>query len=343
MNKIFTANNYYIDGLDDSYSDEFGRLEMLVRDNSFEILSPEKIEVGERSDIRVVYTMSDAVESFLVFKNCLMTGYYDVKFVEHASEYDYISAMIDREGDGYVLIIHQGEDSVFTLYFDGLECEDHLYSYSNVGHFWIKDYEYIRQIEYKAWIISTKLKCIGEDSCTAMEKRLASLVNFPPLNANCYPAYVSEGAADEEMVWEASSDAIDLVEEIAVKCNDISLLRNLEKYRNMPTERLARRIAYKFHTIKHVPVIREILKLFESEGNKYPRRIFDIETEQRRASLLEKAELICQKDKEAGGHSEIYVEEPFMAADDGTELSVYVMRWIPILWNMKSEIIKMKI
>ncbi|SFL52126.1 protein of unknown function [Lachnospiraceae bacterium KH1T2] len=340
MDKIFTANNYYIEGLDDSYPDEFGRLEMLVRDNTFEVLNPEKSEPGIRSDIRVVYTMSDAVESFLIFKNCLMTGYYDVKFDEHAGEYDYISAMIDREGDGYVLIVHQGENSVFTLYFDRLECEDHLYSYSNIGHFWVKEYEYIRQIEYKAWIISTKLKCLGDGACTDMEKRLASLVDFPPLNANCYPAYISEDTNAGENVWQASDEAIDLMEEIAVKSNDMSLLRNLEKYRNLPTEKLARRIAYKLHMVKHVNVTQKILHMLNVEGSKYPRRIFDTETEQLREKLIAKAEFICRKDREAGMKSEIYTEEPFIAADDGTKLSVYVLRWVPKLWNMKSSIVK---
>ena len=51
-----------------------------------------------------------------------------------------------RQDGRFVLVIKQ-DDTVLTLFFEDLELEVHLYEYAYTGHFWVKDYEYLRQLE----------------------------------------------------------------------------------------------------------------------------------------------------------------------------------------------------
>lgn len=92
-----------------------------------------------------------------------------------------------RQDGRFVLVIKQ-DDTVLTLFFEDLELEVHLYEYAYTGHFWVKDYEYLRQLEYRLAILRDKYDYLGEAYCTEEEIKLAALVEFPPLNYCCYPA-----------------------------------------------------------------------------------------------------------------------------------------------------------
>ena len=118
--------------------------------------------------------MNDAVESFLLFHNVRLTGTYDPAY---EGELDALLTQDDNER--YALIVHQG-DSVVTLLFEDLTLENHYYDYSQLGHFWMKGYEYLRQLEYRIAILRDKLDYLGENSCNANERELASLAEFPP-------------------------------------------------------------------------------------------------------------------------------------------------------------------
>lgn len=52
----------------------------------------------------------------------------------------------------------------------------------------MKDYEYLRQLEYRLAIMRDKYDYLGGEYCTPEERKLAMLVDFPPLNYCCYPA-----------------------------------------------------------------------------------------------------------------------------------------------------------
>ena len=147
-------------------------LEELLEQDQFELLLPE---------YKLVYMMNDAVESFLVFHNARMTG-------EYRPDYEgEISASMSFEDMEYILVVHQG-DSVVTIFFEDLLTDVHLYDYGEIGHFWMKDYEYLRQLEYRLAIMRDKYDYLGGEYCTPEERKLAMLVDFPPLNYCCYPA-----------------------------------------------------------------------------------------------------------------------------------------------------------
>lgn len=85
--------------------------------------------------------MNDAVESFLVFRDARMTGEY------HAEYEGELEASLNKQGEEFVLVVKQGE-TVLTLFFEKMDLEVHLYEYAYTGHFWVKGYEYLRQLEY---------------------------------------------------------------------------------------------------------------------------------------------------------------------------------------------------
>ena len=118
----------------------FEMLEELLWQEQFELIFPdsESDYKEEALQIRLIYLMNDAVESFLVFVNAKMTGQYQPDY-EGELEAE-LSREDTEEGTTYVLVVHQG-DSVVTLFFEDLKVETHLYSYGDLGHFWVKGYE----------------------------------------------------------------------------------------------------------------------------------------------------------------------------------------------------------
>ena len=152
----------------------FVMLAELLRQEQFELILSD-------TDIRLVYLMNDAVESFLVFKDAKMTGKY-------IKDYDgMLEAALSKERETYILTVWQGDQAV-TLFFKDLELEVHLYEYGNIAHFWVPGYEYLRLLEYQLAILRDKIAYLGEDYCTDTEKQLVHLADFPPLNYTSYPS-----------------------------------------------------------------------------------------------------------------------------------------------------------
>lgn len=97
----------------------FVMLAELLRQEQFELILSD-------TDIRLVYLMNDAVESFLVFKDAKMTGKY-------IKDYDgMLEAALSKERETYILTVWQGDQAV-TLFFKDLELEVHLYEYGNIA------------------------------------------------------------------------------------------------------------------------------------------------------------------------------------------------------------------
>ncbi|MFR4970266.1 MAG: DUF3878 family protein [Lachnospiraceae bacterium] len=97
----------------------------------------QRTDHGVETDIRLVYLMNDAVESFLVFKGAKMTGKY-------LRDYEgMLDATLSKEEETYILTVWQ-DDQALTIFFKQLELEVHLYEYGEVAHFWVPGYEYLR-------------------------------------------------------------------------------------------------------------------------------------------------------------------------------------------------------
>jgi len=257
----------------------FEMLEELLWQDQFELIFPEKPdsfreEADVPPEIRLVYLMNDAVESFLVFVNAKMTGQYQPDYEGE------LEAELSREdtenGSTYVLVVHQGE-CVVTLFFDDLKVETHLYRYGDLGHFWVKGYEYLRQLEYRLAILHTKCEYLGEDAASEEERKLAELVHFPPLNYACYPAVPQKYIVPMDGVWEPTEQAISIMEELAVEAKDHSLLRWLAFYRKHHGKGMSRVLAWMMHRVRHATVVDLLMEKLMRVSECYPVRIYETE------------------------------------------------------------------
>lgn len=297
------------------------KLVQLLEQNQFELIFTEQ-------DIRLVYLMNDAVESFLVFQNARMTGKY-------RDDYDgELEATLEKQGQKFVLIVHQG-DTVVTLFFENLIQENHFYEYGTIAHFWVKKYEYLRQLEYRLAILRDKYDYLGEDACSKKEKQLAQLVDFPPLNYCCYPAVPAKYIVPRENPWEPSEDALMVMEELAERAGDRFLKVVLKLYRKYPIPFLAKRIGNMLHRNRHSKVVDLIDREIQEASKKYPCRYFGRDIELKVHQTMNAVKERQNQLKEKGQQSVILREEPFTTAQDSIAYKIYLMIWKQGILNRK--------
>ena len=311
----------------------FEMLEELLWQDQFELIFPEG---KEESEIRLVYLMNDAVESFLVFINAKMTGQYQ-------SDYEgELEAELSREeredGSIYVLVVHQGDDLV-TLLFEDLKMETHLYRYGDLGHFWVKGYEYLRQLEYRLAILHSKCEYLGEDAASEEERKLAELVHFPPLNYACYPAVPQKYIVPMEDVWEPTEQAISVMEGLAAEAEDRNLLRWLAFYRRHHGKGMSKLLAWKLHRVRHRAVVKLLMEKLMQESERYPVRSYE-STDRQYEKILVRAELRKEELESQGKEVTLVREEPFTRAQDSIEYNVYLMIWRQKMGNLVVEVEK---
>ncbi len=298
------------------------KLEELVEQNQFELLTKDqdKNDNGQYEHLRLVYLMNDAVESFLVFRHASMNGKYIVDFegevwIEY-TEYD--------ERQRNYIILHQ-EENVVTIFFDQLDFEVYLFDYSQVGHFWVKGYEYLRQLEFKIAILHDKYSYIGEEACTDIEKILAALVYFPPLSYCAYPAVPQKYIVPRDHPWKPSPEAIAVMREIAMRAGDHAYVRWLNFYQWIPTKWMGKILAGKLHKTRHIGMVKLLMQCFVEGCSPYPLRYTMEESD-----LRQKVDYAKEKVKilrEGGQDADFFVEEPFWLASDGLKGKVYLGLW----------------
>lgn len=310
--------------------DVFIMLKELLAQNQFELIFPENMG-NVKSEIRLVYLMNDAVESFLVFQNARMTGEY-IKDYEGELE-----SSLSYNGKEYVLIVSQ-EDSVVTMFFENIKLEVHLYDYGEIGHFWVKNYEYLRQLEYQIAILRDKLQYLGEEYCTQEEQKLSTLADFPPLNDCCYPAVPEKYIVAREDAWIPSEKAIDVMEELAEEAKDDSLKRILHLYRRYLSPVIAKKIANMLHRNSHSEIVDLIAVKLKQAAAVYPRRSFGTEMDLKCEQMIEKMKKRQEELRTQGKGSVLLREEPFVSVKDGIDFQVYLMIWKKGIVNRKVEV-----
>ena len=297
----------------------FQKLAQLLGQDQFELLFPDK-DVENQDEMRLVYLMNDAVESFLVFSGARMTGHYQK---DYEGELD---ATLSQEDGEYVLVVYQGE-TVVTIFFQDLSLEMNLYNYGDIGHFWVKGYEYLRILEYRLAILSDKCEYLGEKATSDTERKLAKLVHFPPLNYTCYPAVPAKYIVPMEDPWNPTEEAMDVMEELVKEAGDKSLLWWLQRYRRYHGKRMSRWIARLLHREKHVAVVDLLNKKLAKEAENYPRRDFGEKFNQKYQNILKKAEKRKAELESNGQKVTLVREEPFAVARDSVDFKVYLMIW----------------
>lgn len=325
------------------FKNEYEKLELLLSQGQFELLLEEK----ETENIRLVYLMNDAVESFLVFCRAKLTGTYLPDFQGE------LWADLNQDGDQYVLVVHQ-EDTVCTLFFQDLKLEVHLFDYGRTGHFWVKGYEYLRQLEYRIAILRDKREYLGEEFCSLEERWISSLAEFPPLNFCCYPAVSEKYLVPSCSWWLVSEEALQVMTQLAEEAGDRSLKNWICLYRRFPVKCVAKQIARMLHKVKHAEVVDLVSEKLARAASVYERRDFGTdclkkkreirdyqphrETAEKILRIQEKAEQRKKQLEMSGKQVEVLTEEPFIYAKDSVEYKIHLMVWKQEGKNRKVEI-----
>ena len=299
------------------FEDEYEKLELLISQGQFELLSPKS---DSQNKIRLIYLMNDAVESFLVFHEAKLTGLYQPDFQGE------IDGTLEEYEQQYVLIIHQGKQ-VCTLFFQNLTLETHLFNYGKTGHFWVKGYEYLRLLEYRIAILRDKQEYLGKDFCTEEEQKLSCLAEFPPLNFCCYPAVPDKYLVPAYPWWSVSEEALQEMMTLALEAEDRSLILWLTLYAKFPHKIIARLIAHLLHTVKHADVVDLIEQKLSQAASTYPNRIFQQPEEKQIQHLKEKVNLRKSELEQSEKRVDLLKEEPFLYAKDSVEYKLHLMIW----------------
>ena len=307
----------------------FEMLEELLWQDQFELIFPEN---EKQSELRLVYLMNDAVESFLVFVNAKMTGQYQPDYEGE------LEAELSREDteDGciYVLIVHQG-DSVVTIFFEKLKVETHLYRYGDLGHFWVKGYENLRVMEYQIAILRDKYEYLGEKYCTEYEGKLAMLRDFPPLNYLFYPAVPEKYIVPVDNPWEVTAEALAVMQELATEAGDEKLGKMLRRYEKNSDISNAKKIAGMLCRSSHLPVVTLLGEKIREAASVYPDRDFGRKQNKYLHELMEKAERRKEELEAENVQTLIYREEPFIYDCDSISFQVYLMIVRKGVWKQK--------
>lgn len=309
-------------------------LQELLAQNEFELLLPKECASNTtEQDLRLVYQMNDTIESFLVFREAVWTGIYKEDY-EGKLEVSY-----DWDNDRYVLGVRQG-DSVITLFYRKLELEVNLYNYGEIAHFWVPRYENLRQLEFRIAVLWDKYTYLGEDYCSAGEKRLVHLADVPALNFCSYCAAPEQYMVPHEMPKESFLQGLDVMEELAHKAGDFLLVWMIRFYRRHSSPLVTKWMAHILHHSIHFGFVKVLTEIIKKETAIYPRRSFGENVDAMLAKKLEKAQMRKQELEKAGMYAEVLREEPFTIVKDGLGLQIYVLASRRGLVNQKVQVEK---
>lgn len=312
----------YLEGLTKDMPQEFFKLAQVFELNVFEPINME----GE-SDIYAAYLMNDSVESYFVFEDSIITGTYKELDCEQ-------KASIDKSDKGYMLIVNQGGENVFTIRFKNLNIKTVYFDYGCMGHFWVKGYEYLRQLEYQFADIRDKYRYLGSDSCTDEELIFMQLADFPPIKkykSVPEPYYVPY----PDCIY---PQAVEYLIETAKCVDDIFMMKMLESYYKKPTLFKCSLLAVMFHRKSHSRFIDKIIKDMREASKVYNKRTFKENEEKAYKKVHNNAQKAMNTFLEKGFECLLYREEPFMYSKDKITYKEHILVFKNGLINRKCEI-----
>ena len=262
-----------------------------------------------------------------------MTGNY-VRDYEGGFEGSIEKADRDLCEAEYILVVHQGQN-VFTVFFEDVLLETHLYNYGELGHFWVKGYENLRVMEYQIAILRDKYEYLGEKYCTEYEGKLAMLRDFPPLNYLFYPAVPEKYIVPVDNPWEVTAEALAVMQELVTEAGDEKLGKMLRCYEKNPDISNTKKIAGMLCRSSHLPVITLLGEKIREAASVYPDRDFGRKQNKYLHELMEKAERRKEELEAENVQTLIYREEPFIYDCDSISFQVYLMIVRKGVWKQK--------
>lgn len=266
--------------LDDTYFSGIKKGMPPVFEKLAEIFAYQVFELCVGDEYLIPYMMNDAVENYLILKDCRMTGRY---LKEDTLK---VTGQLAVEEDRYVLSVRQGEGNAFTLYFEEIEERIQCFQYHRIGHFWVEGQEHWRQLVYMIGTIYEKYRYLGEAYCNKEEEALVRLVEFPPFRM-WTPIHESL-----EEKYPATYDGIACMERLAKKAKDREYLRWIRLYRRFPNRMLERILGQKLLSPKRQNLYETIWQEVQMASELYPERDYG---ETLNCSIQRKREAIHRK------------------------------------------------
>ena len=259
-----------LDGLTKDMPEEFFKLAQV-----FELSVFEPIHMEGKKDIYAAYLMNDAVESYFVFEQSVMTGSYKELECEQ-------TASIVHDDNGYMLIVNQSGENRFTIRFTNLHMQTTCFDYGCMGHFWVKGYEYLRQLEYQFADIRDKYRYLGKDFCTEQELIFMQLADFPPIKKfRSVPEQYYVPYPDS-----VYPEAVRYLIETAENVGDKKMSAKLEHYQRKPTAFQCNVLARMFHKKAHSRFVDKIIADMRAISAGYPQRTFKEQEKQHYKKVL---------------------------------------------------------
>lgn len=253
---------------------ELERLRHVVECQVFELCGP--FEEHGSLCYYVPYMMNDAVENYLVLRDCRLVGKFQPDFKGKQE------AQIAEVKDGYVFAFRQGMENAFTLFFKSIEEKKQYYRYHEIGHFWVTGQEQWRQLVYIVGTIHDKYSFLGETSCNEIEKKLLHLIEFGPFQ------YWSPVHGSLEEDYPESEEGICAMELLAKEAGDQAYWKWIQWYRRFP--RLKKRLAKMLLSSKRERLYRYIWEKVELASSCYQERKYDMKIEEEISAARKQAD-----------------------------------------------------
>ena len=250
------------------------RLEEVFEHQVFELCGPFKTETG--SDYCVPYMMNDALEDYLILKNCRMVGEYvhGIK-AEHTMQ-------VAEHNNGYVMAVRQGSENAFTLYFESIEESLEFYQYHKIGHFWVKGQEQWRQLVYIIGTIYDKCQYLGEEACNEMELELMNLIEFAPFRA------WSPIHEPLDSMYPTTYEGVEIARKLALEAGDLEYAKWITRYERFQGRMFGNVLYKKLLSPKREAFYELIWKKVEEASSQYPERTYQAELMEEMNRLREK-------------------------------------------------------
>ena len=145
----------------------------------------------------------------------------------------------------------------------------------------------------------------------------------------------------KENPWVPTSEAIDIMKKYAQLVKDESLVKALEKYRNNPGKKQAKKISTMLHRNSHKQIIDYITNRFIEITDEYPKRHFGKANDEKYKLIINKGKKLQKQFAEKNVKTQLYIEEPFVELKDSIEFKVYVLVEKKSILNQKNYYIKL--
>lgn len=252
------------------------RLEEVFEHQVFELCGPFKTETGQ--DYCVPYMMNDALEDYLILKNCRMVGEY-----VHGIKAEHTMQVAEHE-NGYVMAVRQGSENAFTLYFESIEESLEFYQYHKIGHFWVKGQEQWRQLVYIIGTIYDKCQYLGEEACNEMELELMNLIEFAPFRA------WSPIHEPLDSMYPTTYEGVEIARKLALEAGDFEYAKWITRYERFQGRMFGNVLYRKLLSPKREAFYELIWKKVEEASSQYPERAYHTELMEEMNELREKVE-----------------------------------------------------